>query len=68
MYKPYDKLLDKIAYCLGLVILICGITALFLINKYNIDVINSYGETPLHYACKLFNIGHRLGIIEYIIW
>lgn len=41
MYKPHDILLDKIAYIAGLIILIIGVTGIFFINCYDIDI-NDY--------------------------
>ena len=41
MYKPYDILLDKIAYISGLIILLIQVTAIFVINRYSINI-NDY--------------------------
>ena len=41
MYTPYDRLLDKIAYISGLIILIMGITCIYFIMRYDIDL-NEY--------------------------
>ncbi|MDE6636406.1 MAG: DUF2752 domain-containing protein [Lachnospiraceae bacterium] len=41
MYNPYDTLLDKIAYISGLIILFAGVTGIFVITHYNIDI-NDY--------------------------
>lgn len=38
MYNPYDRLLDKLAYITGLIILLIGICGIFIINKYDIDL------------------------------
>jgi len=54
MYKPYDKLLDKIAYYSGLIILVGGIIALFFINKHNIDVTNLPAPCMLYTTTGLY--------------
>lgn len=41
MYTPYDRLLDKIAYISGLIILIMGITGIYFIMRCDIDL-NEY--------------------------
>ena len=41
MYNPYDRLLDKIAYISGLIILIIGITGIYFIISWDIDL-NEY--------------------------
>ncbi|MCI8307032.1 MAG: DUF2752 domain-containing protein [Lachnospiraceae bacterium] len=43
MYNPYDKLIDKIAYIAGVIILIIGITAICIIIHCDIDI-NKYTQ------------------------
>lgn len=54
MYKSYDILLDKIAYTAGLIILFVGVTGIFVINRYNIDINNYIMPCTLNHLTGLY--------------